>query len=303
LAYFAALYSPLETLAYLTEGFASAKAGARRVLEILEEEQQPISDAIDARPLVCSQHVPGASVRFEGVEFRYAADRSVLTGISFSIPAGETVAIVGETGIGKSTLMSLLLRFFDPTHGAIFVNGIDIQHVTIASLRDCIAYMPQKPFLLPLTVAENIAYGRPDATSEEILAAAVAAKADEFISQLPRGYETLIGERGVRLSNGQKQRLSMARALLKRAPILILDEPTSALDAATEASILDDVSRLFEGRTTFLITHRFSTIKHATMAIVLENGSIAEIGSPRELLAARGRFYELQQLQFGHPAA
>jgi ATP-binding cassette subfamily B protein/subfamily B ATP-binding cassette protein MsbA len=163
--------------------------------------------------------------------------------------------------------------------------------------------MPQKPFLLPLTVAENIAYGRPDATSQEILAAAVAAKADEFISQLPRGYETLIGERGVRLSNGQKQRLSMARALLKQAPILILDEPTSALDSVTEASILDDVSRLFKGRTTFLITHRFSTIKHARMAIVLENGSIAEIGSPRELLAARGRFYALQQLQFGHPAA
>jgi ATP-binding cassette subfamily B protein len=299
LSYFAALYSPLETLAYLAEGFASAKAGAQRVLDVLDEDQQQVADASDAKPLACSNKAFGAAVRFEGVTYGYLSNHPVLNDVTFEIAAGETVAIVGATGIGKSTLVSLLLRFFDPWHGAIFVDGINIRRVTIASLRDCIAYMPQKPFLLPLSVAENIAYGRPDADREEIISAASAAKADEFIRELPESYDTVIGERGITLSNGQKQRLSMARALLKDAPILILDEPTSALDPATEASILEDVARLFENQTAFIIAHRFSTIQCASKVIVLENGRIAEFGPPRELLAAGGRFHRLNQLQFG----
>jgi ATP-binding cassette subfamily B protein/subfamily B ATP-binding cassette protein MsbA len=300
LAYFAALYSPLETLAYLVEGFASAKAGSRRVLEIMDEDQQPIVDEFDARPLTGSNSAPGASVRFEDVAFGYMPNRPVLTGVTFDIAAGERVAIVGETGIGKSTLMSLLLRFFDPWHGTIYIDGVDIRRVTIASLRDCIAYMPQKPFLLPLSVAENIAYGRPSANQNEIIAAASAAKADQFIRELPNGYDTVIGERGVTLSNGQKQRLSLARALLKQSRILILDEPTSALDPATEASILEDVSRLFENRTAFVIAHRFSTIRQAVKAIVIEDGRIVEFGPPEELLSAGRSFYRLYQMQFGH---
>ena len=171
--------------------------------------------------------------------------------------------------------------------------------MTLASLRRSIAYMPQKPFLLPLSIAENIAYGRPDATREQIMAAAAAAKCDEFVRRLPDGYDTIIGERGATLSIGQRQRLSLARALVKDAPILVLDEPTSALDPATEASILADVDRIFEGRTTFVIAHRFSTIQRASTVIVLERGLMLEFGSPAELLAKRGRYHELHQLQFG----
>jgi ATP-binding cassette subfamily B protein/subfamily B ATP-binding cassette protein MsbA len=301
LSYFAALYSPLETLAYLAEGFASAKAGGRRVLDILGEDQQQVSDAIDATPLPRDDAMRGASIRFENITFGYAPNRPVLNGISFEVAAGQTIAVVGESGIGKSTLMSLLLRFFDPWQGTIYINGVDIRKVTVASLRGSIAYMPQMPFLLPLSVAENIAYGRPNASREEVIAAATSAKADQFIQNLPSGYDMVIGERGVTLSNGQKQRLSLARALLKESPILILDEPTSSLDPATEASILEDVSRLFENRTTFIIAHRFSTIKRATAVIVIEDGRIVEFGSPHELLAAGGRFSKLHQLQFGRP--
>jgi ATP-binding cassette, subfamily B, bacterial len=209
------------------------------------------------------------------------------------------VAIVGKTGAGKSTLMSLLLRFFDPSQGTIYFDGVDIRRATLDSLRANIAFMPQQPFLLPLSVAENISYGRPNASQSEIEAAASAANADEFIKELSRGYDTVIGERGVTLSAGQKQRLSLARALLKDAPILILDEPTSALDPATESNILEDVQRLFAGRTTFIIAHRFSTIRRATTAIVLEHGNIVEIGSPQELISAGGRYRQWHQLQFG----
>jgi ATP-binding cassette, subfamily B, bacterial len=299
LAYFAALYSPLETLAYLSEGFASSKAGARRVLEVLDEDAPSITDAADARPLRRDPSIPGAAVRYDRVAFGYAADRCVLHDVSFEVAPGEMVAIAGETGAGKSTLMSLLLRFFDPWQGAISIDGTDIRHATLVSLRDHIAYMPQQPFLLPLSLAENIAYGRPNASRREVIAAACAANADDFIRQLPSGYDTVIGERGVTLSAGQKQRLSLARALLKDAPILILDEPTSALDPATEAGILDDVGQLFEGRTTFIIAHRFSTIARASLALVLDHGKLIEIGSPAELLAANGRYHQLHQLQFG----
>lgn len=298
MAYFAALYSPLETLAYLSEGYASAKAGARRVLEILDEETQPLADAPDAKPLPRDPSMAGASVRFEDVVFGYLPNCAVMEGVSFEIEAGEMVAIVGETGAGKSTLISLLLRFFDPWQGAIYIDGVDIREATLASLRGSISYMPQQPFLLPLSIAENIAYGRPDAKRSEIVAAASAAKADEFIRRLPKGYDTVIGERGVTLSAGQRQRISLARAALKDAPIWILDEPTSALDPATEASVLEDVWRLFEGRTIFIVAHRFSTIQRATTAIVLDRGKAVEIGSPQQLLATGGRFHQLHQLQY-----
>jgi ATP-binding cassette subfamily B protein/subfamily B ATP-binding cassette protein MsbA len=241
----------------------------------------------------------GATVRYENVVFGYRSNRPVLDGISFEVEPGAMVAIVGETGAGKSTLMSLLLRFFDPWHGIVYIDGVDIRRATLASLRANIAFMPQQPFLLPLSIADNIAYGVPHAERSAIVSVASAANADEFIRRLPNGYDTVIGERGVTLSAGQKQRISLARALLKNAPIFILDEPTSALDPATEADILEDVKSLFEGRTTFIVAHRFSTIQRATTAIVLECGNIVEIGSPNELFSARGRYYQLHQLQYG----
>jgi ATP-binding cassette, subfamily B, bacterial len=298
MAYFTALYSPIETLAYLSEGFASAKAGARRVLEILDEEAESIVEAPGAKPLACHSSPQGAPVRYENVSFGYRPNRAVLHEVSMEIRPGEIVAIVGETGAGKSTLVSLLLRLFDPWQGSIYVDGVDIRQSTLASVRQCLAYMPQQPFLLPLTIAENIAYGRPDAARSKVMKAAVAARADGFIRSLPQGYDTVIGERGVTLSAGQKQRISLARALLREARILILDEPTSALDPETEASIMEDVSELFAGRTAFVVAHRFSTIELATTAVVLEHGRVAEMGSPRDLIAQRGRFYHLHQLQF-----
>jgi ATP-binding cassette subfamily B protein/subfamily B ATP-binding cassette protein MsbA len=297
MSYFVALYSPLETLAYLTEGFSTAKAGARRVLAILEEDGGPIGDSPGAVPMPTVPSDRGADVRFENVSFGYSAGREALHDISFEVAPAEMVAIVGETGAGKSTLISMLFRLFDPWCGAIHVNGHDIREITLESLRQNIAYMPQQPFLLPQSIAENIAYGRPDAARDKIFAAAVAAKADEFIRDLPNGYDTVIGERGITLSVGQRQRISLARALIKGSRILILDEPTSALDPATEAGIFDDIRQLFKGCTTFVIAHRFSTIRHATTAIVLDQGRIVEIGSPKELLAACGQFYELHQAQ------
>jgi ATP-binding cassette subfamily B protein/subfamily B ATP-binding cassette protein MsbA len=300
LAYFAALYSPLETLAYLSEGFASAAAGARRVFEVLDERIAPLCDKVDAKPLVRRSDRIGASIRYDNVVFGYEPNRPILNGISFEIAPGETVAVVGQTGAGKSTLLSLLLRFFDPWHGAIYVDGIDLREITLDSLRGNIAYMPQKPFLLPLSIADNVAYGRPNASRNEVVAAASAAKADDFIRKLPRGYDTVIGDRGATLSAGQKQRLSLARALIMDAPILVLDEPTAALDSKTESKVFEDIAQLFNGRTTFIVTHRFSTIQRATTAIVIEDGKVAELGTPRELLAVGGRYHQLHQMQIGH---
>jgi ATP-binding cassette subfamily B protein/subfamily B ATP-binding cassette protein MsbA len=201
----------------------------------------------------------------------------VLRDLSLTIGAGETVALVGATGAGKSTLVSLVPRFFDPWAGRVLIDGQDVRALTLQSLREQVALVLQEPFLLPLTVAENIAYGRPGAGREEIVAAAVAANADEFIRRLPEGYDTVIGERGATLSGGQRQRLAIARALLKDAPILILDEPTSALDARTEALILEALERLMANRTTLIIAHRLSTIRNADRVVELRDGQIVSV--------------------------
>jgi ATP-binding cassette subfamily B protein/subfamily B ATP-binding cassette protein MsbA len=217
--------------------------------------------------------------------------------IDLEVECGETVALVGASGAGKTTLVSLIPRFFDPWQGRVMLDGTDIRDIELASLRKQVSLVLQDPFLLPLSIAENIAYGRPEANGDEIVAAAVAANADEFIRQLPEGYDTVLGERGVTLSGGQRQRLAIARALLKNAPILILDEPTSALDAGTEALLLEALERLMQGRTTFIIAHRLSTIRNADRILVLDDGSLAEIGTHKELIAANGlykRFFESQ---------
>jgi ATP-binding cassette subfamily B protein/subfamily B ATP-binding cassette protein MsbA len=241
LTYLASLYAPMQTLAYVSMGWANAAAGAKRVLEVLDSEEG-VREAPNARELP----VRGVSghVRLEGVTFGYEPGREVLRGVDLEGRPGETVALVGRTGAGKSTVVSMIPRFFDPWQGTVRLDGEDVRGLRLSSLRQQIALVLQEPFLLPLTVAENIAYGRPGASRGEVEAAARAARAEEFIRALPEGFETVIGERGATLSGGERQRLAIARALLKDAPVLILDEPTAALDAATESELMAALERL-----------------------------------------------------------
>jgi ATP-binding cassette subfamily B protein/subfamily B ATP-binding cassette protein MsbA len=207
--------------------------------------------------------------------------------------------VVGPTGAGKSTLLGMIPRLFDPFQGRVSIDGRDLRDITVASLRSQISVVPQEPFLFPFTVAQNIAYARPDAAPDEIEAAARAANAHEFIMKMEQGYQSVVGERGATLSGGERQRIAIARALLKDAPILILDEPTSALDALTEAAVMDALERLMAGRTVFVIAHRLSTVRRANSIIVLENGRVVERGSYHDLLERDGLFARLHRLQFG----
>ncbi|MBI3331190.1 MAG: ATP-binding cassette domain-containing protein, partial [Candidatus Omnitrophica bacterium] len=230
-------------------------------------------------------------LRFEGVSFQYDGREPVLERVNLTIAAGTTVAIVGPSGAGKSTLVKLLPRYYDVTGGRIMLDGADIRDLTLPSLRDQVALVSQEPILFSGTIEENLRYGKPAASDAELRAAARAAFAETFIEQLPQGYQTEIGERGVRLSGGQKQRVAIARAFLKDAPILILDEPTSALDAESEELVKEALNRLLEGRTALIIAHRLSTIEHADIVIVLDGGEIVEQGRHEELLKERGGLY------------
>lgn len=293
LSYLSSLYSPLNDLTYVASTLQSTAVNADRVFEVLDTPSD-VRDLPDAR----KAQLRGA-VRYEDVTFGYEAGRSALKGVSFEANRGEVIAIVGPTGAGKTTLVNLLTRFFDPWSGRIRIDGRDIRQFRVRSLREQVAIVLQEPFIFPLTIAENIAYGRPQATREEVIAASVAASADEFIRCLPKGYDTVVGERGATLSGGEKQRLSIARAFLKNAPILILDEPTSALDARTESLLIDALDRLMNGRTTFIIAHRLSTIRSADRILVLDRGEIVEQGGHSELMALDGLYASLYRQQMG----
>jgi ATP-binding cassette, subfamily B, bacterial len=293
-SYLATLYGPLEAVMYSPSTALGASGSAARVLEILDTAPD-VRDRPGAAPLPPSR----GHVTLDDVRFGYESGVDVLRGVSLEVRPGERVAIVGATGAGKSTLVSLVPRFFDPTAGRVLVDGHDVRDVRLASLRAQVAIVLQEPFLFPMSVADNIAYGRPDATRDAIVAAAHAANAHEFVERLPDGYDTVLGERGATLSVGQRQRLAIARALVKDAPILVLDEPTSALDAGSEALLLDALDRLMAGRTCFVIAHRLSTIRTADRIVVLADGRVAEQGTHAELLALGGTYATLHRLQSG----
>jgi ATP-binding cassette subfamily B protein/subfamily B ATP-binding cassette protein MsbA len=300
LAYLTAMYSPLETLAVLGSTWADARARARRVFAVLDSDDHVIEPSSPRRWSAVSETARGA-VSLESVWFGYAADQPVLRGIDLKVEPGQTVALVGPTGAGKSTLVSLLPRLIDPQRGRVMIDGMDLREVSLADVRARIAMVLQEPYLLPMTVAENIAYGRPDAPREQIIDAAQSAEADAFIRALPSGYDTVIGERGQTLSGGQRQRLSIARALLKDASVVILDEPTGALDAQTEASVMQAIGRLTKHRTTFVIAHRLSTVRNADVIVFLDDGRIAESGSHQQLIEHGGRYAQYVRLQLAPP--
>ncbi len=297
LAYLQSIQGAFKGLFGIYGSLKSVEANIDRVLEVLDAKDG-VQDAPGARPLPARPQGARGHVCLEGVTFGYSRDYPVLQGITLEARPGETIALVGATGGGKSTLVSLIPRFIDPWQGRVLFDGVDVRGVQLKSLREQIALVLQEPFLLPLSVAQNIAYGCPGASHEKIVAAATQAKADDFIRQLPQGYDTVIGERGSLLSGGQRQRLAIARALLKDAPVLILDEPTSALDVQTESLLLEALDRLMEGRTVFIIAHRLSTILRADRIVVLEQGRVVEMGTHQELLAACGLYKRLHSLQF-----
>ncbi len=297
IGYLAALQAQMKILAHTQTTFRTINVSVNRVMEELLAPPE-VPEKAQAVALSAAR----GHVVLERVKFGYEPERPVLRDVSLEAKPGETIAIVGETGAGKSTLVSLVPRFFDPWEGRVLVDGKDVRDLQLLSLRRQVAVVLQEPFLFPFTIAENIAYGRPEATRQDIEAAARTANAHPFIEQLDEGYDTVIGERGATLSGGERQRLSIARALLKDAPILILDEPTSALDAETENLLLEALERLMAGRTTFIIAHRLSTVRRANCILVLKDGGIVERGTHQELLA-RGKFYaHLHEIQFGTKA-
>ena len=319
LAYVAQLFEPLNQLSQVGATLSSARASTRRVFEILDTPEE-VKSRPEARPLCLGRDLDGSAelpttaenmfvsgggapagsplpplpvygnVTYDDVSFAYESSRPVLRHISFKLLAGTSAAIIGPSGAGKTTLLNLLPRFFDPESGAVLLEGVDLRDLRVEDLRAQVALVLQEPIILPTTVAENISYGKPGATMEQIEAAAHAARADELIEKLPDHYRTVIGDGGARLSVGEKQRINLARAFLKDAPILLMDEPTSALDVESEAQVVASLFALMRGRTTLMVAHRLTTIRRVDKILVVDNGRLTEMGAPEDLLAEQGYY-------------
>jgi ATP-binding cassette subfamily B protein len=292
LTYIASVYQPLEQISTTVGMIHEELVQFNSSLTLLDMDPE-----VGEKPGALELGRVQGWVTAEDVSFSYSSRKRTLEDISFKVAPGERVAIVGHTGAGKSTLMSLLIRFYDPTAGRIAFDGVDLRDITLASLRSQISVVLQEPLLFSGTIEENIRYGSLEASDEQIVAAAKAANAHDFIAALPDGYATALGERGAQISGGERQRICVARAFLRDAPILILDEPTSSIDSKTEGVILDSLEDLMEGRTSFMIAHRLSTVRHADQILVMHDGRVAERGTHQELVGLGGVYSQLHEAQ------
>jgi ABC-type multidrug transport system fused ATPase/permease subunit len=296
LSYLNKFFKPVQDLATMTNTIAQAAVGVDRIRAILEADT-----IIPQRPDARDPQTLKGEIEFQNVAFSYNDEAKVLTDVSFSIKAGQMVGVVGPTGCGKSTIVSLIPRFYDPTGGSVKIDGVDLRDYKFLALRDQIGYVLQETILFAGSVRDNIAYGQKDVTDAQIHEAAKLANADEFIQRMPHGYDTMVGERGDTLSGGQRQRIGIARAIVRNNPILILDEPTAALDTESEQLVMEALERLMKGRTVITIAHRLSTIRDADKIVVLKGGVVAEQGTHDELLARNGVYAELYKIQFSSP--
>jgi len=293
LLYLAKMYQPIRALSKMTDTISRASVGWERVREVLENETQ-------VRDLPGSKRAPHfkGKIEFDRVNFSYDRGETVLRDLSLKIEPGQLAALVGPTGAGKTTIVSLLPRFYDLTSGEIRIDGTDIRRFKIKSLREQISFVLQETLLFRATVWQNIAYGKPEASRKEIIRAAKLANADEFIERMPEGYDTMIGERGMTLSGGQRQRITIARAIIRNSPILILDEPSAGLDAESEKLVFDALGNLMEGKTSIVIAHRLATVIRADVIFVIDDGKVVDQGTHKELLARGGLYSRLYELQF-----
>jgi subfamily B ATP-binding cassette protein MsbA len=291
--YLKKMYKPMQELSKMTDSFSKASVGYERIREILATDR-------DVKDLPGSRVAPRfkGQIAFENVSFSYEPEHPILKDISFQIEPGQVAALVGPTGAGKSSIISLIPRFYDPVSGAVKIDGIDVRAFKQKSLRQQISFVLQDTVLFHGPLWQNIAYGKPEATRAEILKAAEIANAHEFIEQMPDGYNAIVGERGVTLSGGQRQRIAIARAVIRNTPILILDEPSSGLDAGSEKLVFEALDRLMQGKTSIVIAHRLSTIRNADVIFVVDNGQITERGTHNQLIESAGLYAQLHDLQF-----
>jgi subfamily B ATP-binding cassette protein MsbA len=292
LMYLGNMYKPMRDLSKMTDTVSKAMVGYERIQEVLEIESV-VRDVPGARP---APKFTG-QIEFKNVTFSYAPDKPIINDVSFKIAAGQVAGIVGPSGAGKTSIVSLIPRFYDPASGQVLIEGTDVRKYKLRSLRDQISFVLQDTLLFNTTIWKNIAYGKPGASSAEIKRAAELANASEFIEAMPKGYDTIVGERGVTLSGGQRQRIAIARAVIRNTPILILDEPTAGLDAASEQTVMEALQTLMKGRTSVVIAHRLGTVRHADVIFVIKDSALAEQGTHETLMALNGVYAELLKIQ------